>query len=186
MGARSRRGVAELTQLVLERRFDPPLKKQDVIDIANSGAWCFQQYQVDWLGSMLSDDGSKMICRFEGRDTETIRQALARIDADLSVFWRGTVHEADTSSQPNVVVERSFSAPVAIEDIQQKENASQWCLDAHQVRFVRTFFSTDRMRMLCLYSAPDTEAVLAAQRKADMPLDAAWSFEEIGMADAFG
>lgn len=173
-----------MTELVLERRFDPPLKRQDVIDLARSGGWCFQQYQVDWLGSLLSDDGRKMVCRFHGRDAETIRQALAKIDTDMRVIWQSTVHEG-TPSQPNVVVERSFGAPVAIEDIQRKENASQWCLDAHQVRFVRTFFSRDHMRMLCLYSAPDTEAVLAAQRKADMPFDMAWSFEEIGMADAF-
>lgn len=173
-----------MTQLVLERRFDSPLTKQDVIDIAKAGAWCFEQYRVDWLGSLLAHDGRSMICRFEGRDAETIRQVLGKINADMRVIWSGTVHESEHGGQPNVVVERSFGAPVAIEDIQARENARQWCLDAHDVRFVRTFFSGNRRRMLCLYSAPDAQAVITAQRKAEMPFERIWSFEEIGMADA--
>ena len=59
---------------------------------------------------------------------------------------------------------------------QAREDAHQWCLDTHGVSFVRTYFSQDRKRMICLYRAPDAEAVREAQRKAGMPLDAVWSF----------
>jgi hypothetical protein len=78
-----------------------------------------------------------------------------------------------------VIVERSFDEPVVLEELQAKEDAKRWCLDTYQVRFVRTLLSSDRKRMLCLYSGPDAEAVRASQRKAEMPVDRVWSFVEL-------
>ncbi len=82
---------------------------------------------------------------------------------------------------PLVLVERSFDGPVAFEDIQALEDRGAWCLDAHGVAFVRTWFSTDRTRMLCLYDAPDAEAVRAAQATIGMPFDRVWA---VGAASA--
>ena len=175
-----------MTHLVLERTFDPPLDKPQVIDIVKNGAWCFEQYRVDWLGSLLAVDGRRMVCRFESNDAESIRQALRTIDADMRVIWAGSTHDAPTSERPNVVVERSFSDPVELADLQAKEDASQWCLDAHQVRFVRTLFANDKKRMLCLYAAPDAEAVAEAQRKAAMPVDRVWPCIPVDMSDVAG
>lgn len=74
-----------------------------------------------------------------------------------------------------VVVERSFPEPVRFEDVQAKEDASAWCLEAHGVRFLRTFFSADRRRMICVYEAPDAESVRLANREAGLPFDAVWT-----------
>ena len=74
-----------------------------------------------------------------------------------------------------VMVERSFEMPVAFEDIQAIEETGAWCLEAHQVVFIKTFFSVDRRRMLCLYEAPDAESVRLAEKKAQVPFDCAWS-----------
>ncbi len=79
-----------------------------------------------------------------------------------------------------MLVERSFAAPVALEDVQAVEDAGRWCLDTRGVQFVRTFFSGDRRRMICLYSAPDAQAVRDAQREAGMPVDRVWAFARIG------
>ncbi|MGD8324840.1 MAG: DUF4242 domain-containing protein, partial [Gammaproteobacteria bacterium] len=84
-----------MTALVLERDFDPALTKQDVLDLAQQGVWCFEQHRVDWLGSMLSADGAHMVCRFEARDAESIRQALRTLDADTRVIWEATTHEVE-------------------------------------------------------------------------------------------
>jgi hypothetical protein len=74
-----------------------------------------------------------------------------------------------------VVVERAFVEPVAFADIQAKEDAGQWCLDSHRVRFVFSLFARDRKRMVCLYQAPDAEAVRAAQRTLAMPVASVWA-----------
>jgi hypothetical protein len=78
-----------------------------------------------------------------------------------------------------VVVERSFVEPVALEDIQGIEDRGAWCLEAHGVSFLRTYFSRDRRRMVCLYDAPDAESVRLAQEKAGVPFERAWASEVV-------
>jgi hypothetical protein len=43
------------------------------------------------------------------------------------------------------------------------------------VRFLQSLFSLDRRRMLCLYAAPDAEAVRHAQRGAGLPFERIWT-----------
>jgi hypothetical protein len=74
-----------------------------------------------------------------------------------------------------VVVERSFAEPVAFEEIQAKEDEGGECLEAHGVRFLRSYFSRDRRRMVCLYEAPDAESVRIAEERAGVPFDRAWA-----------
>lgn len=166
--------------LVLERSFDVPLTAGDVKNIARDTTWCFEMHRVDWHGSMLSADGQSLVCCFSAADQESIRQALRKAEADMRRLWAGTVHEVANAPEPNVLVERSFPEPVELGDVQAQEDANQWCLDVRNVRFVRTFFSRDRRRMLCLYSAPDAESVREAQREARMPVDRIWAFDRVG------
>jgi len=76
-----------------------------------------------------------------------------------------------------VIVERSFDEPVSFQEVQDREDAVAWCMDLHEVRFVRSFFSTDGRRMVCLYEAPDAEAVRIANRQAGNPYDRIWTTE---------
>ena len=82
-----------------------------------------------------------------------------------------------------VVVERSFAEPVAFEDIQSLEDRGGWCLEAHGVRFLKTYFSRDRRRMICLYEAPDAESVRLAEEKAGVPFEHAWATQVIHHAE---
>lgn len=172
-----------MTRLFLEREFEPHLTPRDVVSMARGSGWCFDAYNVEWHGSLLSADGRCMVCQFSGADAEAVRMALRRIEADMARLWIGTVHDAPVAGSANVLVERSFDAPVAIEDLQAKEDAKSWCLETHQVKFVQSFFARDRRRMLCLYEGPDAEAVRAAQREAEMPVDRVWAFARIGPED---
>ncbi len=172
-----------MSDLFLERSFDPGLDKQGVIDMALASGWCFEMYKVDWHGSLLSSDGHSMICHFSSTDAESIRNALRQSGADMQRMWVGTVHEVPEPGTANVVVERTFDEPVALEDLQAVEDANSHCLETHHVKFVRTFFSGDNRRMLCLYSAPDAESVRIAQREAGMPVDRVWAFERIAPED---
>ena len=72
-----------------------------------------------------------------------------------------------------VVVERSFAEPVTFDDLQAMEDRSRPCLDVRGVRFIRTYFSRDRRRMICLYDAPDAASVRDAQAKAGLPFERA-------------
>jgi Nickel responsive protein SCO4226-like len=171
-----------MTDVLLERQFDPPMTVQGVFDMARSGAACFGLYRVDWNESFLARDGRRMVCRFTAPDTESARMALRQVEADARVCWPGSIHDAPSAipaSQANVLVQRSFANPVELADIQAIEDAGARCLEMRNVEFVRTFFARDRTRMVCLYRAPDAESVRAAQREAKVPFDHVWAFQPI-------
>ena len=161
--------------LILERTFDEPLTPADVLEGGRESAQCLDLHRVRWHGSFLALDGRTLICKFSAPDLESARLALRDPDTDLSRLWSGTMYGGTNGANPNVVVERSFTAPVRFEDIKALGEAKAWCLDTYNVTYAHTFFSLDRTRMLCFYSAPDTEAVRSVQREAGAPVSAIWA-----------
>lgn len=74
-----------------------------------------------------------------------------------------------------VMVERKFEDGASFDELQAQEDGFAWCAEQHQVRFIRSYFSNDRKRMICEYEAPDAEAVRKLQRTASMPFDRIWT-----------
>lgn len=170
-----------MTDLFLERDFDPPMTVEDVQEMSRQSRGCFGLHHVTWRASMLSLDGRKMLCRFQAPDAESARIALRTLNADITNLWPGTVHDAPGTTAAdqalaNVLVERGFDEPVTLESVQALEDAGAGCLATHRVAFLRTFFSADQKRMICLYRAPDAESVRLAQREAGMPVERVWAF----------
>jgi hypothetical protein len=168
--------------IFVQRDFDPPLSDESFWEMARNAESCLGLYRVEWQQSFLSSDGRRLFCWFRSPDAESTRLALRKAGSEPVAPWPGTVHDAPAPDAPapeeaNVVVERSFDTPVALDDIQALEDANEGCLRARDVEFVRTFFSRDRKRMVCLYRAPDAESVREAQRMASMPVDSVWSFD---------
>jgi len=68
-----------------------------------------------------------------------------------------------------VVVERQFSEPQVFEELQAVEDAHAWCLETNDVTFKRSYFSSDKKTMICIYEGPDAEAVRRSQDEAGLP-----------------
>jgi hypothetical protein len=68
------------------------------------------------------------------------------------------------------LVDRRFDAPTEFGDAQALEDQQRQCLTMHRVRFLRSYQSLDRTRMVCLYAAPDVEAVRSANRLTGLPI----------------
>lgn len=173
-----------MVDVFVERQFDPPLTAELLEQMFADSRGCLGLYRIDHILSLISPDMSRLVCRFSGPDAESVRTALRQAGADVSQLWPGTIHDApgfteDDVANANVLVQRHWVEPVAIEDIQAIENEGAWCLEAYNVKFIRTYFSTDRKSMICLYRAPDAESVRAAQRQADMPFDHIWAFKRL-------
>ncbi len=171
-----------MTDVVLERRFDPPLTIEEFAASAAAQAGCFDLYRVDWQRSLMSKDRRRLVCWFRGVDVESVRTALRMNDVDTRVLWGGSYHEApelaaDALATVNVAVERQFDEPTSLDEIQAIEDAGATCLEMRSVEFVCTLFSADRTRMICLYRAPDAESVREAQREAGMPFESIWAFD---------
>jgi hypothetical protein len=173
-----------MVPVVSERPIDPPIGLDEVRAMEAQAAWCMEQYRVRHALTLLRRDGRHLVCLFEAPDAEAVRSVLQRVGAQIEHAWTATVHAPPShpltaplqvDGQSLVVVERSFAEPTELAAVQAIEDRSAWCLDQHRVRFLRTFFSTDRRRMLCVYAAPDAEAVRLAQTQAGMPFERAWA-----------
>ena len=174
-----------MTELFLERSYERGITPERILKNSLGAADCFGMHRVVWNGSFLSLDGRKLFCWFTAPDQESARIAMRQAGADHRILWRCSVHEApgiveEDIASANTVVERSFEVPVTLQDIQAIEDAGFDCLDSRNVRFIRTFFSHDGKRMICLYEAPDAESVRQAQREAGVPFDDAWTFRRVG------
>jgi hypothetical protein len=118
------------------------------------------------------------------RVTYIRRIALRRGGADIRRLWPGMIHDAPqlarfAAESANVLVRRSFAEPVTFDEIRAREDAGTGCLEIPHVKFVRSYFSAGRKRMLCLYLAPDAESVRETQRHAAMPMEDVWGFSAL-------
>lgn len=75
-----------------------------------------------------------------------------------------------------VVVERLLDEPRTYEELEALETGcAGQCFQLYGVRHVHSYFSKDRKRMICVYEAPDAEAVRQANRIAGVPFERVWT-----------
>ena len=115
--------------VVAERWFDPPIDFEDFRGIRARGAWCFDVYDLRYLGSYFSADGRRMLCRYEAPDAEAVREPSRKLGVPFERIWSATVYkrpppdEADSPPEPPdddaplIVVERSFPEPQSFEEL---------------------------------------------------------------------
>ena len=73
-----------------------------------------------------------------------------------------------------LILEKEFDPPLSPEQHDEEARQAEPCLEARGVRWIRSYLSTDRRRMICLFHAPDAEAVRHANRIAGTPFDRVW------------
>lgn len=81
---------------------------------------------------------------------------------------------------PHVIVERNFERPLTQEELNAVEARMAACLELYNVRWIRSYWSDDRRRMICEYQAPDIGSVHNVQREADAKFDRAWAADVLG------
>ena len=175
-----------MEHVVSERIFEAPMTVRRYTEIGRAGASCFDLYRVTYKGSYLSLDGLRAICIFDAPDAEALRSVGRDINLPAQVVWSGTCHhpavtaDAASDGRQTVIVERTFGKPESLDNLQALEDAAAWCLGAYRVDFLKTYFSLDRKRMVCVYAGPDAEAVRRVQDTTRLPYDSAWSAQVIG------
>jgi hypothetical protein len=81
---------------------------------------------------------------------------------------------------PRIIVERSFETPLTQEELGAVEARMAPCLDLYNVRWIRSYWSADRRRMICEYEAADVASVRNVQREAAAKFDRAWVADMLG------
>ena len=73
-----------------------------------------------------------------------------------------------------LVLEQSFETPVTAEELNAAASRVDPCLEAYGARWMRSYLSKDRKRMICEFEAPDAEAVRSSYRSAGLTFDNCW------------
>jgi len=166
-----------MENVIAERMLAEAVTGEALNTLARQLEECLNQNRVRPQWTYLGLDGRRMVCVYQAPDAEAVRRVNRQAGMPATSVWTSSLHQAPGAAAPAgdvVVVERSFPQPVEFQAIQALEEGGAWCLDLHRVRFLRTYFSLDRRRMLCLYQAPDAEAVRTAQKKIGMPFESVW------------
>lgn len=75
-----------------------------------------------------------------------------------------------------VILEHRFEdRPFDAERYRQAQADNAWCLKAHDVSHVLSYVSPDGRRMICVFDAPDAEAVRRVADQLGYSFDSVWS-----------
>ena len=73
-----------------------------------------------------------------------------------------------------LVLEQTFDQAVTEQDLGDAAKRLDRCLEAHGARWMRSYLSKDRKRMICEFEAADAEQVRESARSAGIPFDRCW------------
>jgi hypothetical protein len=74
----------------------------------------------------------------------------------------------------HIIAECTFQKPITEEEDNRSAREIDKQLDLSGSRWIRSYYSQDRLRMICEFEAPDPDTVKAAYASAGCPLDTAW------------
>ena len=77
----------------------------------------------------------------------------------------------------HLIVETSFQEPFTDEQHNAFGARLDPCLEAHGARWMRSYLSTDRTRLVCEFEAADAEMVRRSFRSAGIDFERVWTAE---------
>lgn len=172
-----------MSEVFFERSFRAP------VTATEAGALALEiAHELDPTGTrrefLLSTDGRRLLCRLDSHTP------VASLDAGSSRIWSGTARHTGAASSDaaaeelvDLVGERSLDAQ-SRSGARPLEHACRWCAAVHRVHLVEVFESTDGLRVIGIFRAPDAESVRLAYHGASEPLDSVWTYRRVPLAAA--
>jgi hypothetical protein len=77
-----------------------------------------------------------------------------------------------------LIMEKEFEQPFTPDAHDDEARRLDPCLAAHDVRWLRSYLSVDRRRMICEFEAADAEAVRSSFRSAGVGFVRVWAAEQ--------
>lgn len=78
-----------------------------------------------------------------------------------------------------LIMERSFNEALTDADLERMLATVSPCLEERGARWIRSYLSGTRQRLICAFEAPDAEAVREAFRVSDLPFERVWRGDEL-------
>ena len=157
--------------VVVERRLAEPADMADLGEREGSVGWCFEAHGVQSVASFVASDQRDLLCIYEAPDAEAVRKVQTEAELPFSAVWSaeclGELPEGDPQRE-TVAVLRVHSTPITVGDVLAASERANGCLKLYRVKTAASFLAASGRRQLCLFSAPDTEAVRVANRESKL------------------
>ncbi len=165
-----------MSNVVVERSFEQAVAFGDIQAIEERGAWCLEAHGVRFIQTYFSRDRRRMICIYEAPDAESVRLAQKAAGVPFARVWPAddVRHDAGEPGGDTIVVERTFPQPVDAAGLRGAAANAAWCLRTWGAHLERSYLSGDGSRCLCVFTAPDAEAVRQAQKLSGLPFEVVW------------
>jgi Protein of unknown function (DUF4242) len=165
--------------VVVERSFAEPPHAEALSERERLAADGLQQDRVIWLRTFASCDLRRMLCFYEAPDAESVGISQDRTGLPFERIWSGTSilpprPPAFPDGYTTVIVEREIAHDVTEADWRQRAESGAWCLAAYRVELVESVFAPSHGRAVCVFIAPDTEAVRMANGQLGGQILHAW------------
>jgi hypothetical protein len=178
-----------MSLVMIEQEFSSPLTAEDIVRPAAKTLSCMELYGANPRHHYLARGGLHCMCAFEAPDAEAVRSAYRLAGAGVPKgIWAASIHPEDrigaihapVRQNPDftlVLVERIFADPINYAEVKSVEEVGARSSDPGAVCFLRSYFSSNRKRLVCVYEAPDVESVGTISRHAGLTFGRAWSAE---------
>lgn len=177
-----------MSVVIVERVWTRAYTGEELQTIYRNADWCFRVHGVRSRVHILASDGLHACCLMDAPDAEAVRTARRNLGVpEPERLWAARVHGpirdvpglsrrmAETGDDAAVLVERSFTGPVRLDDVWSAEKSGAGSLRRNGVELLMRMVSHDGRRMLCLCKAPDAAAVGRANTEIGLPFDRAWT-----------
>lgn len=167
--------------VVVEREWPGAVSLEAVAEQDRRARWCMSANDAHAVLHAVAPGAHQSICIYDAPDVEALRRVADTLHIEPPPsLWASTEHWNPAGERPALalkaeeqtigMVHRCFDRPTAFAEAQSIEAASSHCLTINGVRFLRSYLARDLRTMLCLYAAPDLEAIRAANRLIGLPM----------------
>ena len=168
---------------VVERHFDPPAGVEEIFEGERRVADYLRERHMTWLSTFASRDRRHLVSFYDAPDAEGVRDTLDRAGVAHDRVWSGgavrpTQRPVRPEGYSTVVVQRETPHGMPEEAWKERVESSQWCLSAHRVVHVESVFSAVSALAVCVFFAPDSEAVRLANERLGSSDLRAWPCDE--------
>jgi hypothetical protein len=165
--------------IVVERSFAEPSLARALAERERQAAGELQKHRVRRLRTFTSRDLRRMLCFYDAPDAETVRISQEQAQLAVEQIWCGSAilparPPASPDGYTTVIVERQIARDLTEADWRQRAESGAWCLATYRVALLESIFAPSHGRAVCVFIAPDAQAVRMANSQPDMP--ASWSW----------
>lgn len=165
-----------MSVVIVERVFPEPVTPDEVQAGEDRAAGCYEDHQVRFLRTYVARDWKRVACVYEAPDAESVRAVQETAGLPYEKLWPAHAirYEGADVDGDVVVLERALPQPFDVATLRDRSAQVAWCFDEWGCRIVWSYLSLDGRRCVCIFTAPDAEAVRQSQHQAGLPYVRSW------------